>query len=349
MTQKQWIEFATLREELDFPTVLQHYGLAHSEDKTQLKINCPFHEDHSPSCSINMTRGIFKCFGCAAKGNILEFVILMEGGNPEDKEDIYNGAISAIEILGRTPEDFAKPSSKPKGKKPARKASNKVDAKPSKQSARKTADKPAQRASGDVESPTKKNAVLDLQLDLEHEHPFLIERGIEPELAERYGLGFCAGGIMKGRIAIPIHNINGELVAYVGRYANEHIPDKVDRYRFPKRFLKSLELYNLHRAITLEKRHLVLVEGYWSAIRLHEAGIPVVALMGTSVSQAQAQLVREAGFKFITQLLDGDDAGRTASKENAHILAQHVYVRTLELPDGEKPDTVSEGFMKQFR
>ena len=100
--------------------------------------------------------------------------------------------------------------------------------------------------------------------------------------------------------------------------------------------------------MTLNKRYLVLVEGYWSAIRLHEAGIPVVALMGTSVSQAQAQLVREAGFKFITQLLDGDEAGRAAAKENAHILAQHVYVRTIELPDGEKPDTVSEDFLKQF-
>jgi len=130
---------------------------------------------------------------------------------------------------------------------------------------------------------------------------------------------------MKGRIAIPIHNQLGELVAYVGRYANEHIPGKVDRYRFPKRFLKSLELYNIHLAMTLEKRYLVLVEGYWSAIRLHEAG-----------------------FKFVTQLLDGDDAGRSAAKENAHILAQHVYVRTIEMPDDEKPDTVSEDFLKQF-
>jgi len=133
MTQKQWIEFATLREVLDFPTVLQYYSLAHSEGKTQLKINCPFHEDHSPSCSINMTRGIFKCFGCSAKGNVLEFVIMMEDGNPEDKEDIYNGALSAIEILGRAPEDFAKPSSKPKGKQPARKVTGKADTKPSKQ------------------------------------------------------------------------------------------------------------------------------------------------------------------------------------------------------------------------
>lgn len=273
----------------------------------------------------------------------------MEGGNPEDKEDIYKGALSAIEILGRTPKDFAKPSSKPKGKKSARKASDKASTKSSEQSASKTADKPAQRTSSDAESPTKKNAVLDLQLDLEFGHPFLIERGIEPILAECYGLGFCAGGIMKGRIAIPIHNMSGELVAYVGRYANEHIPDKIDRYRFPKRFLKSLELYNIHRAMTLDKRYLVLVEGYWSAIRLLEAGIPVVALMGTSVSEAQAQLVREAGFKFVTQLLDGDEAGRAAAKENAHILAKHVYVRTIELPDGEKPDTVSEDFLKQFR
>ena len=78
------------------------------------------------------------------------------------------------------------------------------------------------------------------------------------------------------------------------------------------------------------------------------ASIPAAALMGTSVSDEQAELVRAAGFKFTIHLLDGDDAGREAAKVAAHVLSKQVYVRTLELPDGDKPDTMSASFMKRL-
>ena len=121
---------------------------------------------------------------------------------------------------------------------------------------------------------SKVNPVLDLKLKLDHEHPFLAERGITPEVAEAFGIGFADRGIMKDRIAIPIHNERGELVAYAGRYAKEDVPDGTLRYRLPKTFFKSLVLYNLHRAKEFEKRHVVIVEGFWSAVRLHRDGIP---------------------------------------------------------------------------
>ena len=77
---------------------------------------------------------------------------------------------------------------------------------------------------------SKVNPVLDLKLKLDHEHPFLAERGITPEVAEAFGIGFADRGIMKDRIAIPIHNERGELVAYAGRYAKEDVPDGTLRY-----------------------------------------------------------------------------------------------------------------------
>ena len=70
--------------------------------------------------------------------------------------------------------------------------------------------------------------------------------------------------------------------------------------------------------------------------------------MGTSVSPQQAEMIRELGWRYVILLLDGDDAGRNATKEASYILSQHVYVRSVVLPDGEKPDSVEEGFLSQF-
>lgn len=348
MSRKQWIDFTAVREDLDFQTVLSHYGIDAPSGQTQFKLHCPFHEDTSPSCSVNADKGIFKCFGCHTQGNVLEFVIYMEDGEPDNKDDMYVGAQVAISIMGKSPNDFAKQGSG-NSAKIARKTPEKQKVATALSVTRKTAQKAKPDASEDAKSEPRQNKPFGRELDLEHEHPFLIERGITPELAEAYGIGFCNAGIMKGRIAIPIRNLNGEVMAYGGRYASEDVPEGTDRYRFPKRFLKSLELYNLHRAVELQKRYLVIVEGYWSAIRLNEAGIPATALMGSSLSSTQAKLVRGAGFRHAILLLDGDEAGRKAAPEAAFVLSQHVYVRTMELPDGVKPDKVSEDFLNRLR
>lgn len=352
MTRKLWIDYQKLRQELDFQSILKAYQFDFKPG-TQVQVHCPFHEDNSPSCSINTDKNIFRCFGCNASGNALEFVVMMEGGNTESKDDMYSGAQKAIEILGLNAADFGKSSSStPKAKAKARKTASATDVANEDEKAPQT---PAAKkrqdnvAKPNIKTPTE-NKLLDLVLTLEHEHPFLEERGVTPEQAERYELGYCKGGIMKGRIAIPIHNPSGQLVGYVGRWASEDIPEKEERYRFPKGFHKSLELYNIHRAAqNNHQRHLTLVEGYWSAIRWHDAGIPVAALMGTSLSDEQAQLVRDAGFKYVTLLLDGDDAGRLASAANASILAKYIYVRIVELPEGEKPDSVPDDFLDGFR
>jgi DNA primase len=84
--------------------------------------------------------------------------------------------------------------------------------------------------------------------------------GIPPELVERFGLGFCARGSMAGRVAIPIENVEGELVAYAGRWVgtDAELPAGEEKYKLPKGFQKSLELWNLHRVKPYW--HLIVVE-----------------------------------------------------------------------------------------
>jgi len=190
------------------------------------------------------------------------------------------------------------------------------------------------------------NAPLTFELKLDPTHPYLTERGLSPAIVAAFGLGYCNRGLMAGRICIPIHNEQGELVAYAGRWPGEAVPDGQERYKLPAKFQKSAVLFNLHRVSDTE--HVVLVEGYWSAIRLHALGLPVVALMGWSASADQIALLRDRGTRFITLLLDGDDAGRRGRERVLPDLAASFFARAPLLPDGQKPDTLGEAELRQL-
>src|SRR4051794_17044204 len=99
-------------------------------------------------------------------------------------------------------------------------------------------------------------------------------------------------------------------------------------------------MFNLHRVTASE--HVVLVEGYWSAIRLHALGIPVVGLMGWSISPEQIALLHKRGTRFVTLLLDGDETGRRGRERVLPTLCSSFFVRAPLQPDGEKPDTLDE-------
>ncbi len=349
MNKKLWINYTKLREALDFVSVLQHYDIDCDTRRNQVKITCPFHDDKTPSCSINIADSKFNCFGCDAKGNVLEFVVQMEGGDPHDKDDLYQGALTSIEILGLSPADFGKSRTRPQGgrqegnKRGASSGSN-TTGKPQKSSSTR------HREANQSKPEPKSNPVIDISLNLDQQHPYITEtKSLDEETIETFGIGYCNRGIMKNRIAIPIHNRTGELVAYAGRYASDDIPDGTIRYKLPSNFHKSFELFNLHRAMQFKKRHLVLVEGYWSTFRLHMAGIPVVGLMGRTISPEQANLIAKSGFRFVTLLLDGDEEGQNAIPGALDILGRKVYTRALELSDGIKPDTMPKEKLDELR
>jgi DNA primase len=100
-------------------------------------------------------------------------------------------------------------------------------------------------------------------------------------LRDVFGVGFCQKGSMQGRVCVPIHNAQGNLVGYAGRWIGEPetLPKGEEKWKLPAGFHKSLELFNLHRVRRC--RQLVVVEGFFDAIRLHGLRIGAVALMGT--------------------------------------------------------------------
>jgi DNA primase len=179
-------------------------------------------------------------------------------------------------------------------------------------------------------------------------HPYLDQRGIPHELRERFGLGFCENGIMAGRVCVPIQNADGQVVAYAGRWAGDDadLPEGKGKYELPSGFRKELELFNLHRA--KDCRHLIVVEGFFGAIRLHGERFPAVALMGTSVSVQQLELLAHANARHITVLLDGDEAGRAAVGEVAAEVANVAWARIVHLPDGAQPDTIDRAALDRL-
>jgi DNA primase len=184
-----------------------------------------------------------------------------------------------------------------------------------------------------------------------HDHPYLAARGLTPVLIDHFELGFCppdTKSMMKNRICIPIHNLANQVVAFVGRWASDDpLPEGAGKYALPPKFHKQLELYNLNRV--RGKKHLVVVEGFFSVMRLFDLGVPAVALMGSSLSPEQIALLREANVKYLTVLLDGDEAGRAAVPAMMERLScEPLRVKFALLPNGTQPDTVPEDFLREL-
>jgi len=168
-------------------------------------------------------------------------------------------------------------------------------------------------------------------------HPYLAQRGIFPATARMFGVGMYRGnGFLAGRCVIPIRDEKSRLVAYVGRAVNGEEP----KYRFPAGFRKSQVLFNLDRAIATGSRNVIVVEGFFDAMTVHQAGHPVVALMGASFSQRQSELLLSR-FASATLMLDGDEPGRRAAQFIVQLLIAKLPINKVELPNHIQPDQLS--------
>src|SRR5437879_5667472 len=147
---------------------------------------------------------------------------------------------------------------------------------------------------------------------------------------------------MAERIAIPIYNAEGGVVAYAGRFPGEPAAD-TPKYKLPPGFRKSLELFNIDRAIREPAdKPLVIVEGFFDCMKLWQHGCRrIVALMGSTMSAAQEQLIHthtDCRSKIIV-MLDEDEAGRAGRDDIAGRLAKLVFVKVHTFDkEGQQPE-----------
>jgi DNA primase len=309
-----WVDFSAVKQGVNLETVLRYYQVPGLRKcRHQLVGRCPIHGGRrDDSFRASPGKNIFHCFACQTSGNVLNFVAAME------KCSIRQAALRLQEWFSIGAPDQSAVSQARRGV----------------------------RKSELVREKEGRNPPLSFALTgVDSSHPYLAERGIDPATAVEFGVGFYAGpGLLSGRIVIPIANARGQTVAYAGRALNGNLP----RYKLPAGFRKARELFNLHRAAATGSQVVIVVEGYFDCLRVHRAGLRwVVALMGSSLSAEQEYALLER-FDRMILLLDGDVAGRAASRAIAARLSPKCSVTTVEIPAGLQPDRLSLTAIQQL-
>jgi len=343
---EKWVDFSAVKSAVQIEQVLEHYGITWlRKSGDNLAGRCPIHsgEEGSKSFSVNLAKNVYQCFStdCKSKGNVLDLTAAMEKCSVRD---------AALKLADWFKIEAA--TEKPKGRGDTKERKEKLAAgkKEAPAPAARNEPKPAaESAPGEIEGKEGEQGInkplgFPGLKNLDPAHPYLLERGIERETAEYFGVGYCSKGLMKGRIAIPIHSPAGELVAYCGRWPGDSgWPEGEKKYKLPGGgFKKSWELWNIHRVLKDGFKTVIVCEGYFDAMRVHQAGFPfVVALMGSSMSEAQEKLLVD-NFQHAILVLDSDEAGKKGTENIALRLARKLYVRIVDLPDGVQVDKLSE-------
>ncbi|WP_363829935.1 DNA primase [Sphingobium sp. LMC3-1-1.1] len=310
------------------------------------KACCPFHNEKTPSFTINDDKGFYHCFGCGAHGDAIRWLTDHRGLT----------FIDAVKEL-------------------ADKAGLDVPA-PSPEHAQREA---KAASTGDVLGAAAR--FYAQQLDRAPAvKQWLIDRGVTLAQAEAFGLGLSSwrnsvagcgasadalldagllveqGGdqaglrrdYFRGRLMVPIHDPRGRVVGFGARA----LPNRDGETPEPK-YLNSADseifdkgrlLFNHHRAAPAARiaRRLVIVEGYFDAIAMDRAEIvECVAPMGTALTEAQMERAWRI-FHNPTLLFDGDAAGRKAAAKACERALPMVgpgrMLSVAMLPDGQDPD-----------
>ncbi len=318
MSNKPFIDFREVRSLITMEQVLEHYGVLHTfkRNGTRLSGPCPIHGGSNPSqFRVDTEKNLWNCFSeCKHGGNVLDFIT--------KKEDvsIHEAAIKACEWFN-IPLDEVK-SDRQSAPETEERSSPALSAK------HKSAPAPASKL-----EDNKPNPPLKFKLEkLDRAHPYFAERGISHETVIDFGLGYFTGdkGLMVGRIVIPIYNIKGEVVAYCGRWPGEP-PEGTPKYKLPTGFRKGQEIFNLDRAIKeISESPLLLVEGFFDAIKLHQYGYrKVAALMGSTMTGAQEELIHEntSPNSHVIIMFDEDEAGQAGREDIATRLSKFCFVK----------------------
>lgn len=323
--EKDWVDFRSVKAAISFQMVLDHYGINWlRKNGNELRGRCPIHQgDGERTFHINESKKAFNCFSCKSKGNVLDFVAAME------RCSVREAALKLREWFGVGEPIAAK-----------RKSASGENSAKQKSKSRKATEK--KNTSPKDEVPAVINPPLTFQLRVDMNHNYGQKRGLTKETLEVFGAGVCVSkGMFAGRFVFPLHDEQGRMVGYAGRSLDDSDP----KYLFPsrdRRFFKSHLLFNLHRVIAPARvgEAVVVVEGFFDVLKVHQSGFPVVGLLGSSLSEEQEELLT-SHFRQIILFFDGDDAGRACTEDSLTRLAHKAFVKVVCLADGSQPDLLN--------
>ena len=310
---------------------------------------CPFHEERTPSFSVNPVDKLFYCFGCGKGGDLISFV--------RETENVdFTGAIEWLGDRFRVPLEYEETSPAADAARKRRERLYAVLEQATSFYERylwETAEGEPVRAYLAGRGLSEKTC-REFRLGLSPTAPALTRKAAEkgftrPELAAA-GLANRRGNdYFAGRLMFPLADARGRVVGYSARKLREDDPLQAKYVNSPEGdlFHKSSVLYGLHlarHAIAKEERAIV-VEGNTDAIALRQAGLePVVASMGTALTEGQL-----AELKRLTRRLylcfDADAAGQAATLRGMELAASLGFeVKVVPLAPGLDPADAAESF-----
>ena len=323
---------------------------------SQLQGRCPFHDERSPSFSVDPVKKLYYCFGCGAKGDAIGFVRESQG------LDFPN----AVEWLAdRYNVELQREAENPEAeRRRARQAQLRSV---------------LARTAGYYERLFWESDEAKVARD------YLLGRGLSEEILKEFGVGYApaegdrvvrraleaglsrqdvaAAGLgqqtsrgfrdrFRGRVLFPLADHQGRVLGFAGRALRDEDKPKYLNTSDNDVFHKGRLLFGLHKAaqaITKSGRAIV-VEGYTDVLGLHQAGFPeTVAIMGTSLTEDQVTRLTRLTDRVLLAL-DADKAGQDATVRAAAMARERdAELLVIPMPEGRDPaDIVAEGGREAF-
>lgn len=316
----------------------------------EFKACCPFHNEKTPSFTINDEKGFYHCFGCGAHGDVIRWMTDQRG-------------LSFMDAVKQLAEEagMEMPAADPR-------AAQRVE---------------QQKSLHDVMAATQSWFVQQLATpEGAQAQAYLGTRGFGPAIAREFGFGYAPEGRQalkaalpqfpeamlieaglrivvdekepydrfRGRLMLPIHDARGRVIAFGGRILDKakssgqgSAPKYLNSPDTPL-FDKGRTLYNHHRAGAASRRtgRLIVVEGYMDVIALAAAGFDdAVAPLGTALTETQIEML----WRLVDMPLlcfDGDAAGQRAAMRAVTralpLLRPGHSLRIVRMPQGQDPD-----------
>jgi DNA primase len=308
---------------------------------------CPFHEEKTPSFSVDPDKGLYYCFGCHQGGDVFKFVMQVEHLNfPEAVERLARRY--GVKLPPRSPETKIRREAGERQRALLEEAQRFFvgcleDAEGSEargELERRGFPKESWRDFGFGFAPDDWRRLLD-HMKRRHPEGVLVDSG----LAIRPDSGTSPYDRFRNRLTFPIRSGDGALIAFGGRQLGDGEPKYLNSPESTI-FRKRLTLFCLDRArrSLADKGQVLVVEGYFDCLSLHRVGVEnVVATLGTALTPEHARLLkRRLGPGGLALLCyDADSAGRRAAASGSGILLEAgVEVAVVVLPPGMDPDDV---------
>jgi DNA primase len=329
---------------------------------------CPFHQEKSPSFSVNPERGLFYCFGCKASGDVFKFVELTEGLSfRETLEKLAERAGITLVDDRQGPGQGRDKADEQRARRAKEElyAVNAIAAAffekmlhehPLASHARDELNKRGLRFEGEMAPVLESFRIGYAPHGWDGLTTHLRQQGVSPAQGETVGLlaprssGSGYYDSFRHRLMVAIVDAQGKVAAFSGRALPELPGDKVDPDRAPPKYVNSKEssiyskgstLFGLWQARSAirTRGEAVVVEGNFDLIAMHARGVQhVVAPMGTAFTPDQARLIKRFT-QTVTLLFDGDSAGKKALWTSRPILREAgVSAKAARMPLGKDPD-----------